>query len=151
MTATLARWASTAFVVAFAGCGTDGPPPTGRDGRTAIMLPVEARDAVLAEMRTMLGSVNAVLIAQTTGDTAAMRQAALASGTAAAADPALETLLPEAWLKLAMTTHQQFDGLARAVVPPGGRDSTIERLARITGNCVACHAAYRVEVARRPG
>ena len=146
--ATIARWTCAAGAIALASCGTDGRPETGRDARTAIMLPDEARDAVLGEMRTMLGSVNAVLIAQTSGDTAAMRQAALASGTAAAADPALEALLPEAWLKLAMTTHEQFDGLAQAVARPGGRDSIIERLARITGNCVACHAAYRVEPRR---
>jgi cytochrome c556 len=147
MAASLARGACAALAVAFAGCGTGGAVWS-HDARTAVFLPVEARDAVLAEMRTMLGSVNGVLIAQTNGDTAAMRQAALASGAAAAADPALEAVLPEAWLKLAMTTHEQFDGLAQAVARPGGRDSVVAHLARITGHCVACHAAYRVEPRR---
>ncbi|MBI2615331.1 MAG: cytochrome c [Gemmatimonadetes bacterium] len=141
----IAPWVATVGLIVFASCG-QGQPPAGRDPRTGIMLPVDARDGVMAEMRTMLGSVNALLIAQAKRDTAAMRQAALASGTAAAADPALEQLLPEAWLKLAMSTHGQFDELAQAVSRPGGRDSVTVRLAALTGNCVACHATYRLEV-----
>jgi len=144
----LARWVSVTAIIAFSGCGREDQPPASRDTRTGILLPVEARDAVMGEMRTMLGSVNALLIAQATGDTAAMRRAALASGTAAAADPALEQLLPEAWLKLAMSTHLGLDELGQAVSRPRGRDSVTVRLARITGNCVACHAAYRLEVRR---
>ena len=140
--------ARTALGLTVASCGPKDRLSLSRDTRTAIMLPVETRDVVMAEMRTMLGSVNALLIAQATGDTAAMRRAALASGTAAAADPALEQLLPEAWLKLAMSTHLGFDELGQAVSRPRGRDSVTVRLARITGNCVACHAAYRLEVRR---
>ncbi len=142
---TLVRWLGVVGVIAFGGCGP-GQPTASRDTRTGIMVPVEARDAVMAEMRTMLRSVNGVLIAQVNGDTAGVRQAALPSGTAAAADPALERLLPEAWLSLAMSTHGQFDELAQGASRPRGLDSTTVRLARVTGNCVACHAAYRLEV-----
>lgn len=139
---TLTGWLGVAGVMLFGGCQPGGQQPAGRDARTAITIPADARNAVMTEMRTMLGSVNAVLIAQATGDTAAIRRAALASGTAAAADPALERLLPEAWLSLAMSTHQQFDQLARTT------DSVTLRLGRLTSNCVACHGVYRLEARR---
>ena len=141
---TAAVWVWAGSLIALAACADRSP--MSRDPRTAIELPVEARDAVMLEMRTMLGSVNGILIGQAKGDTAAVRQAALASGTAAAADPALERFLPEAWLKLAMSTHQGFDELAGSPVKSG--DSVTARLARVTGNCVACHAAYRLDVRR---
>lgn len=126
-------------------CGREGFVPAGRDTRTAIVVPAAARTAVLAEMRTLLGSLNGILTAQVNADTAALRLAATPSGTAAAADPDLEKLLPEAWLQLAMSTHQQFDDLAASASRPRGLDSITVRLARVTGSCVACHAAYRLE------
>lgn len=140
------RWPFALGALALLGCGREGLVPGGGDARTGIMVPAAARNAVLAEMRTMLASLNGVLIAQTTADTARIRLAATASGTAAAADPELEKLLPEAWLQLAMATHRQFDDLAASASRPGGTDSVTVRLARLTGNCVACHTAYRLEV-----
>jgi hypothetical protein len=59
------------------------------DGRIPIQLPIEARDAVLAEMRLMLGSVQGVIDGVARSDTSAIRTAAAASGTVMAADPAL--------------------------------------------------------------
>lgn len=118
----------------------------GSDTRTAVVVPVEARDAILAEMRTMLGSMNGILNSVVSGDTASIRSAASASGTAMAADPTLEKILPEQFLRMGMNTHQQFDSLAAAIVGPAARDTAIARLARVTGNCVSCHALYRLEV-----
>ena len=91
------------------------PGPTtvaSADGRTAIQLPVQARDAVLAEMRTMLGSVQGVLDAAARSDTAGISTAAKASGLVMAADPALARVLPGEFLQLGMATHQAFDTLA---------------------------------------
>ena len=129
-------------LLAVAACRTR--EPQGTDTRTAIPLPVEARDAVLAEMRTMLGSLNGILAAATGADTAAIRRAALASGTAGAADPTLERLLPEPFLQMGMSTHAQFDSIASGAAGPAAADSAVARLARLTGNCVSCHAQYRL-------
>jgi cytochrome c556 len=74
-----------------------------------------------------------------------MRQAAR-SGLATAADPALEKLLPQEFLQLGISTHQQFDDLAGAIATGIPRDSVVGRLARLTGNCVSCHASYRLEL-----
>jgi cytochrome c556 len=114
------------------------------DPRTAVQLPVEARDAVLAEMRTMLGSVQGVLDGAARSDTAAIRGAAKASGLVMAADPALEAVLPPEFLRLGMRTHQAFDTLAATA--SAGAAPAVARLAEIASGCVACHAAYRLEV-----
>ena len=121
------------------------PTLSGADGRQVTQVPLEARDAVRAEMRTMLGSLHDILRASMVGDTSAMREAATRSGLATAADPALEKLLPEGFLQLGVNTHQQFDELAGALqmgLPP---DSVVGRLTRITGHCVSCHATYQLE------
>ncbi len=124
-----------------AGCA---PERGSTDSRAAVPLTAEQRDAVLTEMRTLLGSVNGVLAAEARSDSAGVRAAASASGSAAAADPALENLLPAAWLQLAMQTHAGFDSLAAAA--GRGRDPVLIRLGGITGRCVTCHAMYRLGV-----
>jgi hypothetical protein len=75
-----------------------------------------------------------------------MQAAAKRSGLGAAADPALEKLLPEGFLRLGVSTHQQFDDLAAALATGIPRDSVVGRLTRITGTCVSCHASYRLEL-----
>lgn len=115
------------------------------DTRQVVRLTVAQRHAVLGEMRTMLQSLHDVLGAATTGDTAALRRAALASGMAAAADPSLEGVLPAEFLALGMRTHAGFDSLA-ATASAGGmsRDTVVVQLAHLTSACVACHATFQV-------
>lgn len=124
-------------------CTRSGETAAG-DDRTAVPLDVEQRVAVLQEMRTMLGSVDGVLRGVARWDTAAIRAAALQSGTAAAADPSLEAILPPQWLEIAMRTHTGFDSLTARVGAGAGRDSVVAHLARITPECVRCHATYRL-------
>jgi len=128
-----------------AACGRAREAGAPSDGRTAIPLDAEQRLAVLTEMRTMLGSLSGVLGAVTRWDTAGIRSAAAQSGTTAAADPALEKILPEQWMQIAMRTHQGFDSLAASV---GGkrasRDTVVAKLAAIVPECVNCHATYRL-------
>jgi len=129
-----------------AGCAR-APEPSTSDARTAIPLTAEQRGAVLTEMRTLLGSVGGVLGAIPPWDTAGIRAAALRSGTGEAADPALEKILPEHWMQMAMRTHQGFDSLAASI---GGkrvsRDTVVAKLAAIVPECVNCHATYRLAV-----
>lgn len=126
------------------------PAATTSDTRQAVAVPAGARDAVIAEMNTMLRSVNGVLGGAQRGDTAAVRAAAAASGMAMAADPELERLLPAAWTELAEAVHGGFDSLRTAVAAArtaqAARDSATIRLVRITASCVACHATYRLAV-----
>jgi hypothetical protein len=122
----------------------------GKDTRQRLLLPPAARDKVLAEMRLMLESINGILQGVATGDITAAEKAARASGmtTAADVDPQIKQRLPEAFLALGMQTHKAFDALADQLKDSGTQESAIKGLARITANCVACHAAYRLDEIR---
>ncbi len=137
---------AVALLVVWGGPAACGPEAASTDTRTPITVPIQGRDAVLSEMRAMLGSVSGILDAVSRADTAALRHAATASGMAAAADPSLARYLPEGFLKLGMNTHQQFDSLARVIPSGAWKDTVAAGLARLTTNCVSCHAMYRLEV-----
>ncbi|HSL72251.1 MAG TPA: hypothetical protein VK864_18525 [Longimicrobiales bacterium] len=147
-----ASFAVTAALVVVLGIAVTGKFRSSQepasDRRTVIRLPEPGRDAVLAEMRTMLKSVNGVLNGAVHGDVARMREAARASGLAAAVDlqPEMRQRLPMAFLSLGEGTHAAFDSIDAVLVKWPGRDSALVRLARLTGACVACHEAYRIEI-----
>lgn len=125
-------------------CGDQSRTQPTKDTRTALHLAPPAQDAVLTEMRTMLGSLNGILTGLASADTAAMRRAASASGLATAADPTLEKILPEQFLQMGTATHQQFDSLAVVVGAGVPGDTIVARLGRLTAACVACHSVYRL-------
>jgi hypothetical protein len=129
--------------------GTGASQPAG-DSRQRLTLPPQARDKVLAEMRHMLESVNGILRGVVAHDLVAVEQAARASGTAMAVemDPAVMQQLLPAFRELGLQTHRAFDELANRMKAGGSRDDAIRGLAGITGNCVACHAVYRLDEAR---
>lgn len=139
----LALWVATVLAAAAVYVNVRRAVPVSADPRMAVTLPAHAGDAVLAEMRMMLGSVHEVLRALPSGDTTAVRVAAERSGTAMAVDPELERLLPEEFLRLGLRAHAGFDTLARDAAAP--RDTVIARLSGITTSCVTCHATYRIE------
>lgn len=145
-TVALVLWGLTVLVVGVAFYRSHRTARGGADPRVVIALPAEGRDALLAEMRMMLGSVNEILAASGARDTAAMRVAASASGMAAAADPKLAQYLPAGFLQLGMITHMRFDSLAAAIAAGAPRDTVTAHLARITAGCTSCHVAYRLAV-----
>ena len=120
------------------------------DTRTAILLPVQGRHAVLSEMRLMLTSVQGYVDAAARGDTAGIRAAAQASGMAAARDmdPAMEDRLPAEFLRLGMSTHVAWDSLAVDVGRGVPAAQALGRLGTIMKNCVDCHTQYRINVER---
>jgi hypothetical protein len=123
--------------------------PSG-DARQRLVLPAAQRDQVLTEMRLMLGSVSGILQNLAAGDLLAGEKAARASGIAVAADvdPRIEQHLPQPFLELGVKTHNGFDSLADRMKAGASRDDVIRELAGITGNCVACHAIYRLDESR---
>lgn len=120
------------------------------DTRTAVVLPADGQQAVLREMRQMLGAMGGAMAAAVNGDTTALLAALAPAGSAAAADPAIEALLPAAWKELAERTHGGFDSLTTAVRQTRGKpalkDTVLVRLAQISAACTACHEAFRVTV-----
>jgi hypothetical protein len=114
------------------------------DARQRLKLTVAEANAVRAEMRQMLASVNGVLQGLGSGDLAAVDKAATASGMAAAVDPHLEHKLPRQFLELGERTHRGFDELASAAKAGAPTPDLLKRFAGVTGSCVACHAIYRL-------
>ena len=150
------RMTALAALVAVFGCrGERREPPAVTAGvvtdpRTAVVLPADGQQAVLREMRQMLGAMGGAMAAATKGDTAALLAALAPALSAAAADPAIEALLPVAWKELAERTHGGFDSLAVAVRQTPGRqalkDTVLVRLAQVSASCTACHETFRVTV-----
>lgn len=123
------------------------PQAPSTDTRQRLVLPAAERDKVLAEMRVMLSSVSTIIQALATGDFASVEEAARASGIAMAADvdPQIRKQLPEPFVNLGMRTHKGFDKLAEQVKAGGTQESILQSLGILTGNCVACHAIYRID------
>lgn len=126
------------------------PQTSPTDTRQRLTLPTAQRDRILAEMRQLLASVSGIVQGIATNDLSAAEQAARLSGMADAADadPHIKHLLPRQFLELGIKTHRGFDQLADRIKAGASRDETIRRLAELTGNCVACHATYRLDDAR---
>lgn len=124
-------------------------PPAAVDDRERILVPAPARNMVLTEMRQMLTSMEGVLSGLAAGDMAAAATAARASGMAVAVDvePEVRALLPDAFVQLGMATHQGFDALAVTLEQAADTRAMLAELAALTQNCVACHAAYRLDEA----
>jgi cytochrome c556 len=133
-----------------AGCATTEPRAPSADGRQRLTLPAAQRDAVLAEMRHMLGSLTGIVQGLGAGDATGAEKAARASGMAVAVDvdPELKKLLPQAFLQLGMQTHRGFDDLADRIKAGATTQEALKSLASLAANCVACHATYRLDEAR---
>ena len=133
-------------------CSSTAAPPheSSTDVRQRLVFTPIQRDQLLAEMRLMLGSVSGIVQGLAADDLPAAEKAARASGMVHAADtdPQIKTLLPQQFLELAMQTHRGFDKLAGQIKAGGSRDDTLRGLATLTGNCVACHAVYRLDEVR---
>jgi mono/diheme cytochrome c family protein len=119
------------------------------DGRSAIELPEGERDLVLSEMRAFLAAAQGIISAANKDDMEAVAKHAKSVGLAAQKDvPAsLMKKLPLGFKKLGRGTHQAFDQLALDASSLGDKGQTMEQLAELMQNCVACHAAYRIDPA----
>jgi cytochrome c556 len=116
------------------------------DKRTAIALPASQREVVLKDMRVLLSAMQTIMDGASKMDVAKVRSAAQAAGTAAMVsyDSVIQAQLPEAFRRQSAETRASFDGLAEAVRGFTARDTTLAYLSRISGQCVACHAQYRL-------
>jgi cytochrome c556 len=152
----LSRILLSALALSVLGCSgasrepAPAAPDTTLDKRTAVALPADGQQAVLHEMRQLLSAMGGAMAAAAQNDTTALLAALLPAGSAAAADPAIEEMLPAEWKELAERTHGAFDSLAvaarRARGPQALKDTVLVRLAQVSGSCTACHDMYRVTV-----
>ena len=116
--------------------------------RTAIGLDQSERALVLAEMRAFLQSVQIITQSLSAEDLPAAAAAARQVGAKAAAHvpDTLKAKLPAGFKALGSATHHAFDQLALDAEQLGDPDHTLGQLADLLGNCVGCHATYRIEI-----
>jgi len=140
-------WAVTVAVAAW--LFVSGRTVSAPDGREAIVLSADEKNLILAEMRTMLGSVQGVVDGIANKDMQRVAQAARQSGSAAAAQvPAgLMGKLPLGFKQLGHGAHQGFDEIVVGAESDEPEELLLARLGKRLKNCVACHATYRLEAA----
>ena len=126
-----------------------GSASEGTDGRMAIHLNTGERDLVLAEMRAFLESIQQVTKGTIADDMKLVAESARKSGKAAqgAVPGTLVGKLPVAFKKLGFDTHAKFDQLALDAEEFGDSEHAMSQLSTLMENCVACHAAYRFDIA----
>lgn len=118
------------------------------DGRTAIYLYAGERDLVLAEMRQFLESVQKITEGIGGNDMELVAEYARKSGRAAQGGMpgTLVAKLPAGFKKLGFETHQRFDQLALDAEAFGDGDHALSQLSTLMQGCIACHAAYRLDI-----
>jgi len=124
-----------------------GSVEPGSDGRSAIQLSHGEKDMVLAEMRAFLQAVQSITAGLSSEDMENVVKSARSVGMAAqqAVPGSLVGKLPLAFKKLGFDTHTRFDALALNAEQFGDPADTLKELSVLMENCVACHAAYRLD------
>jgi mono/diheme cytochrome c family protein len=132
-------------VAVFAYKFTVGEVKPSTDGRLAVQLSKDERNALLLEMRTWLQNTQAILSATAAKDFAAVASTAKASGMAAEAETpgSLFRKIPVEMKRLGFDTRQKFDEIAADAERLKDGQRTVAQLSTAMNNCVACHAIYR--------
>jgi cytochrome c556 len=115
------------------------------DGRQAVMLTKDERNALLLEMRNWLQNSQAILAAASDKDFTAVVLAAKASGMAAEANTpgSLFRKIPVEMKALGFGTRKKFDEIAADAEQHHDSARTVSQLSDTMKNCIACHATYR--------
>ena len=131
-------------VAVFAYKFTVGEVKPSTDGRLAVQLTKDERNAVLLEMRTWLQNTQAILAAASAGDLAAAARSARASGMAAEAGTpgSLFRKIPVEMKRLGFATRGLFDEVAAEAEKTRDPQRVLAKLGAAMNNCVACHATF---------
>ncbi len=139
------------IVALFAYKFTVGEVQPSEDGRHAIMLSKDERNALLLEMRNWLQNSQAILAAASEKDFDTVIKSAKASGMGAEADTpgSLFRKIPVEMKALGFGTRKKFDEIAADAEEFKDSNRIVSKLSVAMNNCVACHATYRfVETAQ---
>ena len=118
------------------------------DGRLSLQLEAAERDLVLGEMRQFLQAVQQITeaVSNEQVEKAAKSARSVGMGAQQGVPGSLMAKLPLEFKKLGFDTHSRFDQLALDAEELGDPGHTLQQLAELMRNCVACHAAYRIDV-----
>ena len=115
------------------------------DGRLAVMLTKDERNALLLEMRAWLQNSQSILSAASKNDFETVIKTDKASGMGAEAGVpgALFRKLPVEMKALGFDTRKKFDDIAADAENVKDGNRIVFKLSAAMNNCVACHATYR--------
>lgn len=115
------------------------------DGRQAVMLSKDERNALLLEMRVWLQSSQGILAAVSLNDFDAAIKSAKASGMQAETDTpgSLFRKLPVEMKALGFDTRSKFDDIAAEAAMSKDSNQVVAKLSVAMNNCIACHERYR--------
>lgn len=115
------------------------------DGRQAVMLSKDERNALLLEMRVWLQSSQGILAAASEKDFDSVVKSAKASGMEAEADTpgSLFRKLPVEMKALGFDTRSKFDDIAAEAAMSKDSSRVVKKLSMAMNNCIACHEMYR--------
>lgn len=121
---------------------------TAVDGRTALVLTATEKDLILEEMRGFLSAAQQIVQAVSNDEMDKIVVAAKKVGKAAQAEVPASLIgkLPMAFKKLGFDTHVKFDELAMDAQDMEDKEQSLKLLGQLMQNCVACHAAYRLDL-----
>lgn len=115
------------------------------DGRQAVVLSKDERNALLLEMRLWLQSTQSILSASLANNFDEVVNSAKASGMSAEAGTpgSLFRKLPVEMKALGFDTREKFDGIAESAAKSKDANQVVAKLSVAMNNCIACHEMYR--------
>lgn len=121
-------------------------PQSEGDPREAIALDPKEVETLLAGMRTYLETIQGIVAAMAENKIDRVPDIAAKSGA-----KLLEKVVPSTGLKvpigfglMSFDTHDKFDKLAEKARRGTSRAEVLTDLRDIMGNCISCHASYRL-------
>lgn len=127
-------------------CLAQVAPQAKGDPREAVALSPSETEALLTGMRTYLETIQGIVAAMAENGTARVPEIAAKSGAKLLQDAAPVTglKLPLGFTSMSFDTHDKFDKLAEKARKGAARGEVLTDLRDIMGNCISCHAAYRL-------
>jgi hypothetical protein len=122
------------------------PPQAKGDPREAVALAPAEVERLLAGMRTYLETIQGIVAARAEKQVGHVPDIAAKSGAKLVEDVAHVTgvKLPLGFASMSFDTHDKFDKLAEKAKRGASRAEVLTDLRDIMGNCVSCHASYRL-------
>ena len=138
-----------ALIAACLACGSalaQQPPQSAGDPREAVSLSPKETEELLAGMRTYLETIQGIVAAIAENDTKRVPGIASKSGAKMlqGVAPLTGLKLPVPFVSISFDTHDKFDKLADLAKRGGSRSEILTSLRDIMGNCIGCHATYRL-------
>jgi hypothetical protein len=121
-------------------------PQTQGDPRKAVALSPPEAETLLIGMRTYLETIQGIVAALAENDIARVPAIAAQSGAKMlhSVPPMTGLKAPVGFAMMSFDTHDKFDKLAEKATRGTSRTELLSDLRDIMGNCISCHASYRL-------